>query len=361
MAEAFFEDFANSVRADFEKALNTADADEGILTIVQSIAGYFAGNEYALTFALINIYERNLDGNTIAQRIKEHGADMGTLHLVMQKKYDSNPALIKLVFASLTFHMALFHKIKGVRKTISEEKTRIIVSKIYDYIKIGLGFTTEKINRLDLEKLEKQIEENMRETEIEPLFKAVAEAVAEAGPWNTSMDMVAKRMGLSKSSLYGHFKNKKDMLRRLFIGEFKRIIEFARQGINMSSDTAQQLYFGIYSITVYLRSRPEILVAMGWIRTRKLDIGKPDKDLEIFRLFEDVKIESMLNAEEDEKQLVSHWILFLLINVLIRPNLAKNVWDDMPFDGNFSKDSVSNNNIRMLYRFITLGLGGFKL
>lgn len=199
----------------------------------------------------------------------------------------------------------------------------------------------------------------MHNTESEPLFKAVAEAVAEAGPWDTSMEMVAKRMGLSKSSLYGHFKNKKDMLSRLFMGEFKRIMDFARQGINMSQDTALQLYLGIYSIAVYLRSRPEILVAIGWIRTRKLDPGKPDKDPEIFRLFEDIKIETLLDAEEDEKQRVSHCILFLLINVLTHPNLEKDGWDDTPFDGNFSKENILNNNIRMLYRFITLGLGGF--
>jgi AcrR family transcriptional regulator len=163
------------------------------------------------------------------------------------------------------------------------------------------------------------------------------------------MDMVAKKLGLSKSSLYVHCKNKKDMLRRLFITEFKRIIEYARQGIKLSDNTAEQLYLGIYSITIYMRSRPEILVAMNWLRTRKLDIGKPEKKIEIFRLFEDINIESLQDATEEEKQRVSHWILFLLINILSHPN---------PFTEN-TRLETQNNDIRVLYKFITLGLGGF--
>jgi AcrR family transcriptional regulator len=256
--------------------------------------------------------------------------------------------------------MSHFHK-KNIsfEKTPSEKKIEKIILTIYDIIEHGLGFTIEKAGALDFKKLEKQVDETMQSFEPEPLFKAVAEAVAEAGPWDASMDMVAKRMGLSKSSLYGHFINRKDMLRRLFISEFKRIIEFARQGIKLSENPAEQLYLGIYSIAVYLRSRPEILIAMGWIRTRKLDLGKPEKDLDIFRLFEDVEIESLRNAAEEDKQVASHWILFLLINVLTRtPSAPGDHCKDTPAE--FSLKKIQNTDIRMLYKFITLGLGSIQ-
>jgi len=199
---------------------------------------------------------------------------------------------------------------------------------------------------IDFNKLEKQVENIPRDKEIEPFFKAVAEAVAEAGPWDVSMEMVAKKLGLSKSSLYGHCKNKKDMLRRLFVTEFKQIIEFAKQGINLSMNPTEQLYLGIFSISVYFRSHPEILIAMDWIRTRKLDLGKPDRHVEVFRLFEDVNIEPLSNATEEEKQNASHWMLFLLIKILTHPIKETNL-------------DVQNDAIRLLYRFIISGLGGF--
>jgi AcrR family transcriptional regulator len=354
MTGRFLDDFTASIQADFELALKAADADEGIFTIVRSITGYFARNVYALIFSLINIYERKL-GSTISENLKDRGIDMGKIRRVVEKKYAADPAVLQLLFATLTFLMAHFHKTKEAFKNFpASEEIKEIITDISEIIKYGLKFPAEKIGALEYEKLEKQVEGTVLDVEPRPLFRAVAEAVAEAGPWNASMDMVAKRLGLSKSSLYGHFKNKKDMLRRLFIGEFRRIIEFARQGINLSSTPAEQLYLGIFSIAVYFRLRPEILVAIGWIRTRKLDLGKPEKNFEIFRLFEDVDIEAIKGNGEEEKQRISNWILFLLINTLMRPSMLENERQT-----SFSPKNVHNNDIRVLYRFITLGLGGF--
>ncbi|MCL2441333.1 MAG: TetR/AcrR family transcriptional regulator [Treponema sp.] len=344
MAEHFMEDFADSIKADFDKALKAKDADEGISFIISSISDYFARNAYALIFSLINIYARNLDKNTIVQRLKERNVDLDALQIIIMKKYAGNPVLIRLIFATLTFFMSHYHKTRKTMETpLTEEEIKSITMNICKTIESGLGYSAGSIMH-NFDELELLIKKMKLNAEPEPFFKAVAEAVAEAGPWEVSMEMVAKKIGLSKSSLYGHFKNKKDMLRRLFVTEFKRIIEFARQGINLSANTAEQLYLGIFSIAVYLRSRPEILIAMDWIRTRKLELGKPENQVEIFRLFEDVDIEPIKNSAEDEKQRISHWILFMLINILtIHP-----------------KKETQSDCIRVLYKFVTLGLGGFK-
>jgi len=343
MTDRFFDDFAGSVKADFQNALKTDDVNEGVSTIIRSISLFFASNVYALIFSLINLYDRNLDSKTISGSLKARGADMSVIRQVIEKKYSVESAVIRLMFGALSFLMSHFHKTnKSFDNPPTKKEINQIITTICVTIEHGLGYSDEKTS-VDFKKLEKQIDKMTPNAETEPFFKAVAEAVAEAGPWDVSMDMVAKKLGLSKSSLYGHFKNRKDMLRRLFTSEFKRIIEFARLGISLSADTAEQLYLGIYSITVYLRSRPEILIAIAWIRTRKLDLGRPDKNMEIFRLFEDVDIEPMRNSPEEDKQRVSHLILFLLINILTQSTAGK----------------VQNNDIRMLYKFITLGLGGF--
>ena len=353
MNERFFDDFAVSIRADFESALQAEDADVGISTIVTSISSFFAQNVYALIFSLVNIYERNLDGHTMTQRLKSLGADMSVLQLTMEKKYTGDIQVVGLVFATLTFLMSNFHKTKKtMRNPPASEEIQNISAVICKTIKSGLGYSAKK-TMLDFENLENQVEGMPLNSEPEPFFKAVAEAVAEAGPWDVSMDMVAKRLGLSKSSLYGHFKNRKDMLRRLFVTEFKHIIEFAKHCMRFSANPAEQLYLGIFSITVYLRSRQEILVVMDWIRTRKLDLGKPEKQTDIYKLFEDVDIEPVRDAGEDEKLCVCHWILFLLINTLMRESVCINKHAEFPFE------KVQNNDIRLLYRFITLGLGGF--
>jgi len=369
MTERFFDDFAASIREDFNKALQTNDSEEGLFTIIRSISVFFAKNAHALIFSLINIYDHNLDGRTIAESLKSRGADMSIIQVVIENKYSREPVSIRLIFATLTFLMSYYHKKNNSMETpFSDEDINKITSIICQTIKHGLGFTAEK-TELNFENLEKLVDEMQLTAQTEPFFKAVAEAVAQAGPWDVSMEMVAKKLGLSKSSLYGHFKNRKDMLRRLFVTEFKRIIDFAKQGIKLSPDTAQQLYLGIYSITVYLRSHPEILIAMGWIRTRKLELGKPEKHVEIFRLFEDVDIEPMRNAADEDKQRISHLILFLLINILTRSvpqhtDTSKNLsWlcDELCLSsGDIPSEKMQNNHIRLLYKFVTLGLGGLK-
>ena len=346
MTERFLDDFAAYTRADFERAQQTEDADEGIFTIIRSISGFFARNVYALLFSLINIYDRILDGRAISQRLKTRGVDMGILNGIIEKKYDVELSVIHMIFASLTFFMAYFHKTeKSFEKPLSEEKIEDMLSVTCKVIKQGLGYSAKKIDAVDFEKQEAKIgaPEN---AEIEPLFKAVAETVAEVGPWDASMDMVAKRLGLTKSSLYGHFKNRKDMLRRLFSGEFRRIIKFAQQGIALSDIPEEQLYLGLFAITVYFRSHPEFMISLDWLRTRKLDLGEPKKNAG--RLFEDVDIETIRGGSDDEKERISGWMLFLLINVLTRHGRST------------SAEKVQKNDIRVLYRFITLGLGGFK-
>jgi len=348
MTERFLDDFAASIRADFERAPLIKDADEGIYTIIRSVSGFFARNVYALIFSLINIYDRNLDGSAISQRLKTRGVNMETLALIIKKKYNVETRVIHMIYATLTFFMAHFHRAENsAERAPGDEKIQNILSVICKIIMRGIGYPLKKTDAIDFKKLETTVGLPVI-AESEPLFKAVAEAVAQAGPWDASMEMVARRLGLSKSSLYGHFKNKKDMLRRLFTGEFRRILSFARQGIGLSNISQEQLYLGIFAITVYFRSHPEFLVSLDWIRTRKLDLGKPEKNIDIFRLFEDIDIEPLRGVSEDEKQRVSHWILFLLINILTRQGRAA------------SAGEARNSDIRLLYKFITLGLGGFK-
>jgi len=380
MTERFFDDFAACIKTDLTGALEAENPLDGISVIVKSISGFFARNMNALIFSLINIYDRNIDGQTITDSLKSRGADMNIIQTLIVKKYSDNALIIRLIFATLTFLMSHFHRTNLSMKNLpSGEDVNNITSAVWNTVENGLGFTDN--TDIEFERLEKMVEEMPLNTEQEQasdgsegprFFKAVAEAVAQAGPWDVSMEMVAKKLGLSKSSLYVHFKNRKDMLRRLFITEFKRIIAFSKRGISLSSDTKEQLYLGLFTISVYLRARAEVLIAIDWIRTRKLDLGRTDKYLEIFRLFEDIdiKLPNLLNERpDDDKRRTSHWVLFLLINVLThsvpQPSDAnkKMAWlcDGLCMSSGLAvSKNMQNNYIRILYKFVLHGLGGFK-
>jgi len=95
-------------------------------------------------------------------------------------------------------------------------------------------------------------------------------------------------------------------------------------------------------------------VAMDWVRTRRLDLRMNKEELlaigggeggpprEFSCLFEGIGIP----GDEKDRRRVSHWILFLIINILMRPG---------------GKERVYNEDIRSLHRFLTIGIKGFAV
>ena len=355
MTEYFFEDFAAFIRADYEKALKNEDSNERIFILIRKIAEYYSRKVNIFIFSMIKLRDRKLESFKTMRKLRERGIDFQYFQQSIKNDYTFQPLIMRLIFSTLTFFIGYFHKTRKVlikHEEISLEDTIIsnIINAISEIIGKGLNFTGEEIDSLDYDELESRICGTIDGTEHDPLLKAVAGAVAEAGPWEASMEQVARRSGLSKSSLYCHFKNKQDMLHQLFMTESMRIIDFARRGMEKSTVPCEQLYLGIFSIVEYLRSRPDILTVFDWIRNRKLFFhhkGKKHHEemTESLQIFDEINIGRMPGSAGKQ---VSPWIFFLIVNTL------------MIRGGHQLFGDVSNNNIRFLYRFLTMGIGGFE-
>ena len=355
MTGYFFDDFADFIRADYEKALKIGDSGKSVFLIIRIVAEYYARNANIFIFLMIKLQNRKLDEFNVAKELRIRGVDLEKLYEPVKSEYHFQPLGARLLNATLIFFIADFHK-KG--KTLENPPSPAAIAHIIDAIGeiIGNGFcySKEEIAALDYEGLENRVAGMLNSAGDDPLLKAVAEAVAEAGPWGTSMVQVAHRSGLSKSSLYCHFKNKQDMLHQLFVTEFQRIMDFARLGMRQSAVPQEQLYLGIFSIVEYLRSKPDILVAMDWIRNRGISL-KPPQDIqesktEFLRLFETIDISLLQDGNSPFTELwATPWILFLIITTLMQKNSGHKV------------KNVPNSDIRFLYRLITLGIGGFKI
>jgi AcrR family transcriptional regulator len=352
MTMHFCDDFTGFIRADYEKALKNIDGHEDASIMTRITAEYFARNVEIFIFLMIKLHDRQLDITYIVKQLQKRGINLA----YSRHSGDFKSLEMRLTYTTLIFFMAGFHSKANSLKNMPPEAAILnIIDIIGNIIGKGLGYDRGEIDNLDYKGLEKHIVGTINNIEDDPLLKAVAGAVAEAGPWETSMEQVARRSGLSKSSLYGHFKNKQDMLHQLFMTEMGRIIDFAKQGIRQSAVPQEQLYLGIFSIVEYLRAKPDFLVALDWIRNRRISL-KPggnmdDKPPQIFqRLFEEINIKPLQNSEglTDEPWL-SPWILFLIVNTLLQGK-TRLVGKNMP-----------NNDIRFLHRFLTLGIGGYQI
>jgi AcrR family transcriptional regulator len=352
MKQHFYDHYADFVRADFQRALAAEENIERMYIMIRSNVDFYARDCDALIFVLMEVY-KDREQDKMSDQLLKRGIDMRKLQN-SAKFPELYPLIWQFIASTLIFWLSFFHKCG--QKPVLEEAIRDLSSRVEEKTVCGLGLDPEKTGRLDFDSLEASVAcRDFGNIADDGILKAVAEAVAEAGPWNASMDMVARRSGLSKSSLYGHFKNKKDMLRQLFITEFTHIAKFAREGISHSDIPEEQLYLGIFSIAAYLRSRPEILVALDWIRTRRLDLGRRPAQLRGFLIFEEINLEAFKDTGDGlkdvpgEGSLVSHWIFFLIVSTLMRHLKGMNFAD------------LTNESIRVLYRLIVSGVKGFQV
>jgi len=106
----------------------------------------------------------------------------------------------------------------------------------------------------------------------QPLLEAVAQAVAQAGLRNATMDMVAARAGLSKSGLYAHFRSREEALGSMFAVEFDRISRLGGERASRASSPAAKVFLSMATTANYLRARPDILGVMRWLFARRIDV-----------------------------------------------------------------------------------------
>ena len=365
MGRQFFDHFAAFIQADYEKALKNNDAGESIFMLIRSIAEYYVRNPDLFIYSMTKLHDRRLNNFAMMEELCVRGIDFEYFHKSISASYYFEPLVMRLIFATLTFFMAGFHKERAHAKNPPDETAVSgIIGAIERITGGGIGYGSAEIEGLDFERLESRIAGTAGAIEDDPLLKAVAGAVAETGPWEASMEQVARRSGLAKSSLYGHFKSKQDMLFQLFRTESLRIIGFAKQGIQQSDAPLEQLYLCIFSIAEYLRSRPDFLVALDWIRNRRLNFAPPGSaakgpPVEYLQIFQGIDIKPLQKddspfrglgpQDEAENSCISPWICFLTVKTLMNTKPEQALGD------------VPNSHIRTLYRFATTGIGGFKI
>jgi AcrR family transcriptional regulator len=350
MYEYFFDHYAAFIKPGYTKALETTDLIESQFIMMRTTVEYYARNLDTFLFALFMVYQ-NQESEQQVVELSRRGIDMGNIRH-FEEYTQTYPSMLRLIVATLIFWVASFHRNTYFRNIPpSDEQIRVLIQWLEEKIAKGLGLRWEVVERLNFEELEGAVPRDFLDAmEDEGLLKAVAGAVAEAGPWNVSMDMAARRSGLSKSGLYAHFKNKQDMIKQLFLTEFERILTYAEAAIRKSTVPEEQFYLAIAAIVDYFRSRPEILTALDWIKTRRLDWEHPVLP-RMGRIFSDIigngypVIEGL---SESLKEQTSHWVLFLTANVLMR------------LPQGMAISEFPNKSQRILYKFIALGVDGCK-
>ena len=143
MAEHFYDDYASFILPEYEKALS--EGGRGVFTLIRGIAGYYARNVYRFVFSLVRLYDRRSDKLNWAEELKSRGVDMMKFQLEAEKSYVFPPLIMNMVFSTLTFYMAVFHKkAKSFINPPSDGEILKRIGMINEIIEHGFGYIQRK-------------------------------------------------------------------------------------------------------------------------------------------------------------------------------------------------------------------------
>jgi len=354
MNERFYGDYAAALKPFLEEAREKPSWREKLLEMARFTSGYFARNLNYLIYVLVSFHSSKGQHFLDSKNMTKWGVNFSSSDFCSSED-NQYPSVLFLAGFTVFCGTAIFHKnhyetggkpmdmkrlpfISLPYREPTEEEIQLFTQATVERVRSGLRFDPSLIEALPWKKLEAL--NTAPQTPPDPLLKAVAEVVAEKGIWDASMETVAKHSGLSKSGLYAHFKSKEDMLSRLFMSEIERISETVISGIALSEVREEQLYLAILSLAGYLRERPEIFVAMDWVRIQnlELDIQLPAA---LYDFFGGIRPPQPYGSVWDD---MPFWIPFLLVTMM---QLKKK-----------PKPELNIRSLRKLYKFVCLGIEG---
>ncbi|MEJ2662928.1 MAG: TetR/AcrR family transcriptional regulator [Spirochaetia bacterium] len=119
------------------------------------------------------------------------------------------------------------------------------------------------------------------------IFSAIEAEIAESGYVKASVEKIAARIGINKSSLYFYFKNKNDMLFKTIKREQEYFFKLVLPRLDAQPDFHNKLYAFIIAITSYTAHNPGMITVLNWARYQNIGMSLPKHELhKIFDKFE---------------------------------------------------------------------------
>jgi AcrR family transcriptional regulator len=338
MFASFFDDYFAQIMPAYENALKEKDEETGLFILIRGITEFYVRNKPAFIFSLHRLHDPS---QNIGLQMQKRGINI--LKLPYLESLEKNTLFLQIA-VSIAIYMTAMLFLSG-NKNVSEKDVQCVLDRTEHQIAYGFGFTEKDITSINFDELDEIISRSLpAENGTNTLLKAVANAIAQADGNETSMEMIAKEAGISKSGLYSHFKNKEDMLRQFFTIEFERIYSDLA-AFPKTEKPEEQMYLLGASTIRYLQVRPEIMIALDWIRTQRLDLclSLPKTVIERFsdsRFIKKCPRSDLQLPLEELPQFILFCIMRLLKNNYF---LGKEI-------------QLSTENIRFLYTYLISGI-----
>ena len=249
--------------------IETLSDDEAVEAYVMNQISFFRDHKEYLTFLISKIRLKDNDQKEFHDIVQNQSE-------VLQKQLSLPPITIHYILNLIVFYLLMGE----------QSSTEIMTEKICNIFQEGFG--TELLTTpADIDTIfnETRIPEDHEKDE-NKILQAISDVVLEEGPEGASMGMIAKKAGMTKSSLYFYFKNKEEMIIKTMNDKTERFVNFYYDKVSSYSEIGQQL-FAHFVITASMTiEKPKTLPLMHWFITQGMaeDFKKPT-EFEKYRVF----------------------------------------------------------------------------
>jgi len=123
----------------------------------------------------------------------------------------------------------------------------------------------------------------------EKLYSAIAKVVAKEGIEGATTDKIAREIGITKSSLYFHFKNKQDMLNEMIIDNQQNFMPLFTEKAQIYSKAEEKIICYMGMVGAWLMQDPAFLSVFTWIwfQRMELEMKPPENPMleELYTIF----------------------------------------------------------------------------
>ncbi len=108
--------------------------------------------------------------------------------------------------------------------------------------------------------------------ESDRILSAISDVVSEVGLFEATIERIAEKVGMSKSSLYFYFKNKDEMLTKMVQRMRMHFFDVLLPRMEQFGTIEDRLYAFLIVTAAYMLQNPELLTIAHWFRAQNLDI-----------------------------------------------------------------------------------------
>lgn len=333
-----------------------AATDDVIALYIRFMVDYFTESHYRLFFYTIILSKFPFFDSEDMRKLRFE-------QIKILEKYltKNNPALLEnaenllyytsttvMYYLSFQFYSKMFcctsgHFIEEYVLSDSEiEEFKEDIINIVNYGFDTMGCSTD----IDYNKIENSGEMKKESIPVRAkILDAIAFVVAEDGLWNVTIDKIAKKLGMAKSSLYLYFRNKNEMIVDMIETEFLSVNSLYKLWINESYDFYEKLYAHIYATFNYFKIDLEHMKIVNWMHFQNINLKNGEK---IIRERYDFFIKAIEEKKIKQFTKFNYFpIVFLNVHItkdiMIYKSLGKN---------------PDNRNTRFLYKLFLKGVKG---